>query len=58
MEERDYIKQIAKLESVSDQLQSELNYLNEMLRALGFEEGIKSLKEAAKELLNDEKESP
>ncbi len=53
MEENDYKKKIAKLESINDQLQAEFNHLSVLLKKVGFEEGIKSLKEAAKELLDN-----
>lgn len=61
MNEKDYQKKIAKLESVNDQLQAEFNHLNLLLKKVGFEEGIKSLKDAAKEILDnrkDEKKEP
>ena len=45
-------KKIAKLESVCDQLQSEMDYLEKLLKKVGFEEGIKTLKEAAIELID------
>ncbi len=52
-------KKIAKLESLCDQLQSEMNYLNQLLKDVGFEEGLKTLKEAAIELIeNQEPPSP
>ena len=53
MNDKEYEKKIAKLESLNDQLQAEFNHLNLLLKKVGFEEGIKSLKEAAKELLNN-----
>lgn len=56
MDENDYKKKIAKLESINDQLQAEFNHLNLLLKKVGFEEGIKSLKDAAKELLDNRKE--
>ncbi len=62
MDDKSYEKKIAKLESMNDQLQAEFNHLNLLLKKVGFEEGIKSLKDAAKELLDnrkdDKKESP
>ncbi len=48
------IKKIAKLESVNDQLASEIRFLDEVSRKLGFQEGLKTLKEAAMELLEQE----
>jgi hypothetical protein len=56
MDENNYKKKIAKLESINDQLQAEFNHLNHLLKKVGFEDGIKSLKEAAKELLDNKKE--
>lgn len=57
MEEDQLLKKIAKLESLCDQLQSEMKYLNELLLKVGFEEGIKTLKAAAIELI-DKKNRP
>ncbi|MCY3974669.1 MAG: hypothetical protein OXF02_03900 [Simkaniaceae bacterium] len=42
---------VAALESLCDQLRSELSYLDELLIEVGFEEGIRTLKSAALELL-------
>lgn len=42
---------LAKLQSVNDQLASEIRYLDELARKLGFAEGLKTLKEAALELI-------
>jgi hypothetical protein len=49
-------KKIAKLESLYDQLQSEMNYLDTLLKEVGFEEGLKTLKEAAIELKEKKKQ--
>lgn len=51
MEHQNLLKKIAKLETVNDQLVAELDYLDRLSRALGFAEGIKTLKSAALELL-------
>ena len=53
MEKEKYEKKIAKLESINDQLQAEFATLDETLRDLGFEKGIITLKEAAKEMLDN-----
>ena len=45
-------RKIAKLESLCDQLQAERKYLDSLLREIGFEEGLKTLKEAAMEMLD------
>lgn len=56
MDETSYQKKIAQLETINDQLLAEFHYLNTVLKKLGFEEGITTLKEAAKEML--EKQGP
>jgi exonuclease VII small subunit len=45
-------KKIAKLESINDQLQTEYLFLDKILKELGFEKGIQTLKEAAIELID------
>lgn len=55
MEKKDLIQKIAKLESINDQLVAELEFLDNITKELGFEEGIKTLKAAAYELLEEEK---
>ncbi len=54
MEQENLRKRISELESLNDQLQSELRYLDELLKRAGFDEGLKSLKAAAIEILEDE----
>jgi hypothetical protein len=44
-------RKIAQLESRQDHLLTELEELDVMLRAVGFDEGLKTLKEAAQELI-------
>jgi hypothetical protein len=46
----------AFLESKVDWLETELGYLDQMLRKCGFPEGISSLKLAVLEVLKDKKE--
>ncbi|PIS01797.1 MAG: hypothetical protein COT84_00275 [Chlamydiae bacterium CG10_big_fil_rev_8_21_14_0_10_35_9] len=55
MGKKDLINQVARLETINDQLSSELKYLDQISRKLGFAEGLKTLKEAALELLEIEK---
>ncbi len=50
------LKRISELESINDQLLSEIRYLDQMLREVGFEEGLKTLKYAAKELIEQDKD--
>ena len=56
MKTNELLKKIAKLESLCDQLQSEMNYIDSLLREVGFEEGLETLKEAAIELIDKRKE--
>jgi hypothetical protein len=51
MDPKEYEKRIAKLESLNDQLTAEFAHLDTMLKKLGFEDGIITLKEAAAEML-------
>ena len=51
MKNKDLLKKIAKLESMNDQLAAELSYLEHLAKALGFAEGLKTLKAAALEML-------
>ena len=50
-------KKLARLESKLDFYETELSYLNKLLRKCGFDQGINTLKEAAKELLKEEAKS-
>lgn len=54
MKEAEYLKKIAKLESKNDQLEAELHYLEQLTKALGFADGIKTLKEAALDMLEED----
>lgn len=47
-------KKIARLESVHDQLEAELLYVDTLLRSVGFPRGLASAKEVALELLEDQ----
>lgn len=49
-------KRISELESINDQLLAELRYLNDLLKEVGFENGLTTLKAAALELLNQDRE--
>ena len=44
--------QLAKLESENDQLMTELAYLDDLLKSVGFPRGLASVKDTAKEILN------
>jgi len=49
-------RRISELESINDQLTAELRYLDRLLKEVGFEEGLSTLKFAALELLEEDKE--
>ncbi|NGX58441.1 MAG: hypothetical protein K940chlam3_01348 [Chlamydiae bacterium] len=53
MNSLDLKNQIAKLESLNDQLNTELSYVDKLLKQLGFDEGLISLKTAALEVLEN-----
>lgn len=55
MKEKNLLKRIAKLETINDQLSSEIQYLEKLTRALGFAEGLKTLKAAALDMLEEDK---
>jgi hypothetical protein len=57
MEKEYYEKKIAQLESLNDQLQAEFTTLDRILKELGFEKGIITLKDAATEMLNNKNEN-
>ncbi len=46
-------KKIARLESIYDQLDSEISYVDRLLKAVGFPQGLASAKEVALELLEE-----
>ncbi len=51
MSEKKLKNKIAKLESINDLLASEIRHLHQIAMKLGFPEGLKTLKEAAMELI-------
>jgi len=48
-------RRISELESINDQLIAELRYLDGLLKEVGFEEGLITLKSAALELLDQDR---
>lgn len=44
-------QKVARLESIQDQLETELTELDHLLRSVGFPEGLASVKAVAQELL-------
>lgn len=51
---QDLEKKLAELESINDQLSAEIKYLDQLLKQVGFEDGLKTLKSAAQELIDEE----
>ncbi len=51
MTKKELLKKISELESINDQLQAEIKYLDKMLIKVGFDEGLKTLKFAAQEMI-------
>jgi len=47
-------QKIAHLEFIHDQLESEILYIDGLLRSVGFPDGLVSAKEVAKELLENQ----
>ena len=47
------IKKIAYLEFVNDQLETELTYVDGLLKSIGFPEGLVSVKSVAHEILEE-----
>jgi hypothetical protein len=54
MNKNELLKRISELESLNDQLLAEIRFLDELLKSVGFEEGLITLKSAAQELMEDE----
>lgn len=47
------MKKIAVLESINDQLTSEVEYVDRLMRMLGFSEGLLTVKSTAQEILEN-----
>ena len=45
------LKKIAYLESVNDQLSTEVTYVDHLMRLIGFSEGLLTVKATAKEII-------
>lgn len=54
MKKAELEKKLAQLEFANDQLVAELNYLDHLMRQVGFTEGLESLKMTAKELYEND----
>lgn len=55
MTKEELLKRVSELESINDQLIAEIRYLDDLLREVGFEDGLKTLKFAAKELIEEDR---
>ncbi|MBS0621225.1 MAG: hypothetical protein JSS61_07205 [Verrucomicrobia bacterium] len=55
MTREELLKRVSELESMNDQLLTEIRYLDQLLKEVGFEEGLKTLKIAAKELIEQDR---
>ncbi len=53
MENSELQQKLAVLESVNDQLMAELSYVDNLLRSVGFSNGLESVKGVAAELLRE-----
>ena len=51
---KDLLRRMAALESMNDQLLAEIAYLDHLMRQIGFSEGLKSVKETALEIMQEE----
>jgi len=51
MNQQQIQSEIARLESINDQLETEISYIDELLRISGFTRGIESLREVAIEMI-------
>lgn len=58
MDQSEALQRIAYLEFENDQLVAEIRYLDKLLRAIGFPEGLSTVKEAATEIRDSEGEFP
>lgn len=47
------MRKIAILESVNDQLKTEVDNIDNLMRLLGFSEGLESVKRSAKEIIDN-----
>lgn len=47
------LKKIAILESVNDQLITEVDYVDHLMKLLGFSEGLATVKATAKEIIDN-----
>ncbi len=46
------LKKIAVLESINDQLSTEVSYVDHLMRLVGFSQGLTTVKATAKEIID------
>jgi len=51
MSESQLLKKIAYLESINDQLSTEVTYVDQLMRMIGFDRGLDTVKAAAHEII-------
>lgn len=51
MNQNELLRKVAELEFINDQLFAEMSCLDHLLRRLGFQEGLETVKLSAQELL-------
>jgi hypothetical protein len=56
MKNQELEKNVAFLESVNDQLMAEIAYIDQLMRTIGFSDGLRTVKESAEELFREERE--
>ncbi len=57
MDKEKLLKRLSELESLNDQLLTEFRFLDDLLKRIGFEEGIKTIKMAAQELIDEDNQT-
>ena len=57
MEQQHLEQKIAYLEFVNDQLAMEIDYVDRLLKIIGFPEGLETIKSAAQEVIEEEDDS-
>lgn len=53
MQDKQLLREIAKLEFEHDQLLAEMEYIDKLLRRVGFSDGLETVKWAAKDLVEE-----
>lgn len=53
MAPQELMREVARLESINDQLSSELDHVDHLMRLLGFAEGLQTVKATADEIITN-----